>query len=118
MIFLIPENYEGEVNVFWNKKTSKKHYMKYKDDFYVLFISGNPKKIDLNDEPLQSGPYEFEYYYFSKDTIYQINSTPHKEYLPEYPSAGSGYVGYSGNNEMFDSFFVYKDSLSHKLKSQ
>lgn len=116
LIYLIPENYAGEVNVFWNKERSKKHYIKYKDDFYIIVISGNPEKMELNEEPIPEGPYELEYYYFSKDTIYQINSTPHKDYLPQYPNAGSGYVGYLGN-EIFSSFFVNKDSLSSTQKN-
>ncbi len=115
LIYFIPENYEGQVKITWLTETSKNKVFSYKDDAYVIIITGNPKNYRIKDEIIPSGFYNIKYYYYSKDTVYEINSTPVKDYLPKYPNAGSGYTGYVGTTT-YSSFFVYKDSLSYNKK--
>ena len=106
--YFIPENYDGEVKIYWNLPKSQNRIFAYKDDSYVLIITGDPSKYMVKDESPPSGPYNIDYYYYSKDTVYQINSSPVKTNLPEFPTAENGSTG--GVKNSYDSFFVKKSS--------
>jgi hypothetical protein len=72
----IPENYVGEIGLYFGIDSSKNHMISSKDDMYVLFLSGkNLKKHTIKEKNYPGGPYAINYYYYSKDTLYQLNST-------------------------------------------
>ena len=109
-ILLIPEGYNGEVRIFWNDKKSKNKIFKNNDNYYVIMLNGDLKNFRIQDEPLPSGLYNAKYYYYSKDTIYQIASAGYND-LPNYPHARSDYWG-EINGEKVYGFGVYRDSTN------
>ncbi|CAN1546564.1 hypothetical protein MCERE19_01973 [Spirosomataceae bacterium] len=92
-VFLIPEGYNGEVRIFWNDKKSKNKIFKNNDNYYLFILNGDLTNFRLQDEPTPSGLYDIKYYYYSKDTIYQIASAGHIDSLPDYPYVGGGCSG-------------------------
>lgn len=65
-----------EVSLHFGIDSSKNHMISCKDDMYVLFLSGkNLKEYTIKEKNYPGGPYIINYYYYSKDTLYQLNST-------------------------------------------
>mgnify|MGYP006143396985 FL=1 len=106
-IILIPEGYDGQVRIFWNDSTSHNQIFRKDENFFMIVLNGDLMNFRMKDSPTPTGAYTTKYYYYSKDTIYQISSAGFANSLPEYPGAssrGSGEI----NGEKVSRFTVKK----------
>jgi hypothetical protein len=100
-IILIPEGYDGQVRIFWNDSTSHNQIFRKDENFFMIVLNGDLMNFRMKDPPTPTGAYTTKYYYFSKDTIYQISSAGFANSLPEYPGASSGYWGEENGEKVF-----------------
>jgi hypothetical protein len=100
-VILIPEGYDGQVRIFWNDSTSNNQIFRKDEDFFIIVLNGDLMNFKIKDPPTPSGLYTTKYYYYSKDTIYQISSAGFANSLPEYPGASSGYWGEENGEKVF-----------------
>lgn len=112
MYVFIPDKYEGHIRIFFDKSASKNHMISFGDDLYVIHLFGDVKNFKLNDLGFPSGPYEMKFFYYSTDTLYQVNNegSNYQDKLPKYPNVSHGYS--TGSKSGFYSFYVSKDENS------
>lgn len=103
----IPQGYLGDVGLYFGVDSSKNHMINSKDDMYVIFLSGNNlDKFTIKEENFPGGPYQMYYYYYSKDTLYQLNSPVTGYDIKSDYSVGL--MGTSGNYGSIKHFRVNK----------
>ena len=72
----IPENYVGKVGIYFGVDSSTNHMISSKDDMYMIFLNGRHlESFNVKEKNYPGGPYTINYYYYSKDTLYQLNSS-------------------------------------------
>jgi hypothetical protein len=102
---LIPQNYEGWVRVVFAEDTSSNHVIKM-NDFYQIHVLGN-SQITYVKEPF-NGTFNVSYFYYSKDTLFQIGSAGNASSYPDYPNVTND--GTWGEDTY--AFYVSRDSTS------
>lgn len=103
----IPEGYLGDVGLYFNSNSSGHHMIASKDDTYFIFLTGKDlRKFKIEDNNFPGGPYQINYFYYSKDTLYQLNS-PISGYDIETP-VKVGLMSASGENGSIQHFTVSK----------
>jgi hypothetical protein len=104
----IPEGYTGWVDLQFGVDSSKNHMLNSGDDMYVIFLSGNNlKNYKIKEKNFPGGPYNEYFYYYSKDTLYQIYSGLTSGSVKSL--AGICCQGASGYNGSMQHFYVKKD---------
>lgn len=103
----IPESYEGWVDMHFGVDSSENRMIQSNDDMYVIFLHGNLEKFTIKDKVYPGGPYDINYYFFSKDTLYEIWSAGESK----MGRSNSGIVGEgsSGTNGDVQHFYVKLD---------
>ncbi|UBM57556.1 hypothetical protein LAG90_12080 [Marinilongibacter aquaticus] len=96
-------------------ETSKNKIIKYRengeDKAFFIFITGDPRLYEVCDEPMPSGYYTTHSYYYSYDTLYEINTNGSMSDVldSKYPiAANHGTLG-AVNTGLSSYFWVYRD---------
>lgn len=104
----IPEGYLGKVKLHFGIDSSKNHMLNSKDNMYVIFLSGKSlKNFTIKEKNFPGGPYIINYYFYSKDTLYQLNSTTADKKKVDTTFWVNG-MGASGKNGSIQDFTIEK----------
>ncbi|HET6226489.1 MAG TPA: hypothetical protein VFF27_09440 [Bacteroidia bacterium] len=75
--YFIPDGYTGWVNIIFEDSTSHNEVIQ-SGNGYFHFIANNPLKYTVKSKIFPEGYYSSHFYYYSKDTLYEIFDETHQ----------------------------------------
>lgn len=73
IIYFIPKDYKGWVNIVYIDTAQSLQPFQFKDG-YVYIVTGDPSNFRIAYDQSFNNWYETDYYYYDKDSISKINS--------------------------------------------
>ncbi|UBM57558.1 hypothetical protein LAG90_12090 [Marinilongibacter aquaticus] len=116
--YFVPDGYEGPVIIKYEAENSNNRMIKYGDKVFFVFITGDPSKFELRDIHLPRCYFQYHTYYYSKDTLYEINTAGGMGDVldSKYPLASQHATLGAVNTGMSAYFWVDKDENTEDKK--